>query len=117
MFVVFFGNTLEEKERLSLMKVPQWCDFKRLMDPAMQSFVVIRKSPNLDLKTSFLAWMNVKTLTHTQQHPQGGRAHKKKSTIRLTYRTVFCVLQRSPLYTFLVLIEVKSRDTLSNNLS
>ena len=39
--------------------------------------------------------MNVKTLTHSQQQPQDPKAHKKKSTIRLTYRTVFCVLKRS----------------------
>ena len=40
--------------------------------------------------------MNVKTLTHSQQQPQGPNAHKKKSTNRLTYRTAFCILQRSP---------------------
>ena len=51
--------------------------------------------------------MNVKTLTQSQQQPQAPKAHKKKSTIRLTYRTVFCVLQWSPLYMFLVWIEVK----------
>ena len=50
--------------------------------------------------------MNVKTFTHS---PQGPKAHKKKSKIRLTYRTVFCVLQRSPLYRFLVLDEVKCK--------
>ena len=53
--------------------------------------------------------MNVKTVTHSQQQPQHPKAHKKKSTIRLTYRTVFCVLQRSPLYRFLVLDEVKCK--------
>ena len=36
MFVVFLGNTLEENKGLSLMKVPQRCDFKRLMDAATQ---------------------------------------------------------------------------------
>ena len=28
--------------------------------------------------------MNVKTLTHSQQQPQAPKAHKKKSTVRLT---------------------------------
>ena len=41
--------------------------------------------------------MNVKKLTHSQQQPQGPKAHKKKSTIRLTYRTMFCVLSKGPL--------------------
>ena len=31
MFVVFLGNTLEENKVLSLLKVAQWCDFKRFM--------------------------------------------------------------------------------------
>ena len=47
--------------------------------------------------------MNVKTLTHSQQQPQAPKAHKKKSTVRLTYR----VPQRSLLYRFLVLDEDK----------
>ena len=58
--------------------------------------------------------MNVKALTHSQQQPQGPKAHKKKSTIRLTYRTVFCVLQRSLLYIFFVLMKSSARHTLSN---
>ena len=56
MFVVFLGNTLEENKGLSLMKVPQWCVFNRLMDAATQSWVVIRTSPNLDLITQFWDW-------------------------------------------------------------
>ena len=53
--------------------------------------------------------MNVKTLTHSQQQPQAPNAHKKKSTVRLTYRTVFCIPQRSLRYRFLVLVEVKCK--------
>ena len=53
--------------------------------------------------------MNVKTLTHSQQQPQAPKAHKKKSTVRLTYRTVFRVPQRYLLYKFLVLDEVKCK--------
>ena len=36
MFVVSLGKTLKENKGLSLMKVPQWCDFKRLMDATTQ---------------------------------------------------------------------------------
>ena len=53
--------------------------------------------------------MNVKTLTHSQQQPQAPKAHKKKSTVRLTYRTVFWVPLRSLLYRLLVLDEVKCK--------
>ena len=109
MVVIFLGNTLEENKGLSLMKVPQWCDFKRLMDAATQMLGCDQKSPNLSSRLGFGIEMNVKTLRHSQQQPQGPKAHKKKSTIRLTYRTVFCVLQRSPLYRFLVLDEVKCK--------
>ena len=45
MLVVFLGNTLEENKGLSLMKVPQWCVFNRLMDAATQSWVVIKIHP------------------------------------------------------------------------
>ena len=34
--------------------------------------------------------MNVEELTHSQQHPQGPKTHKKKPTIRQAIRTVFC---------------------------
>ena len=37
--VVFLANTLEEDRGLSLLKVPQWYDFKRLMDAATQMLV------------------------------------------------------------------------------
>ena len=50
--------------------------------------------------------MNVKTLTHSQQQPQGPKAYKKKSTVRLS---MFIVPQRSLLYRFLVLIDVKCK--------
>ena len=53
--------------------------------------------------------MNVKALTHLQQQPQAPKAHKKKSTVRLTYRTVLWFLQRSLLYRLLVLDEVKCK--------
>ena len=43
----------------------------------LKGWVVIKQSPNLELKTWFLAWKNVKTLTHSQQQPQGPKAHKK----------------------------------------
>ena len=42
--------------------------FNRLMDAATQSLVVIKQSPNLELKTRFLAWKeceNSHTLTAT----------------------------------------------------
>ena len=53
--------------------------------------------------------MNVKELTHSQQQPQAPNAHKKKPTIRLTIRTVFCAPEKSLLYRFLVLDEVKCK--------
>ena len=51
--VVFRGYTLEENKGLSLMKVLQWRDFKRLLDAATQIWIVIKESPNLELKTQF----------------------------------------------------------------
>ena len=79
------------------------------MDAATQIWIVIKQSTNLKLKTWFLALKNVKTLTQSQQQqqPQAPKAHKKKSTVKLTYRTVFWVSQRCLLYRFLVLDEVK----------
>ena len=65
MFVVFLGNTLEGNKELSLMKVPQWCVFNSMMAAATQRLGGVQKSPNLELKTWFLAWKNVKTLTLT----------------------------------------------------
>ena len=41
----------------------------------LKFWVVIKQSPNLELKTWFLAW-NVKTLTHSQQHPQAPKTNK-----------------------------------------
>ena len=73
------------------MKVSQWCDFNRIMDAATQMWFMNKQSTNLKSKTWFLARKNVKTLTHSHQQPQGPKAHKKKSTVRLTYRTVFWV--------------------------
>ena len=77
MFVVFLGNTLEENKGLFLLKVPQWCVFNRLMDAGTQSLGCDQKSPNLELKTWFWDWKNVKTLTHSQQQPQGPKLTKR----------------------------------------
>ena len=60
------------------------------MDAAIQVLVCDENLPNLDLKTWFLAWKHVKALTHAQQQPQAPKSYKKKPTIRLTTRTVFC---------------------------
>ena len=74
-----------------MMKAPQWCVFNRLMDAATQSLGCDQKSSNLELKTWLMAWKNVKTLTHSQQQPQGPKTYKKKSTNRLTIRiNVLC---------------------------
>ena len=59
------------------------------MDAATQMWFMNEQSTNLKLKTWFLAGKNVKTLTHSQQQQQAPKAHKKKSTVRSTYRTVF----------------------------
>ena len=48
--------------------------------------------------TSSWVEMNVKTLTHSQQQPQGPKTHKKKPTIRIAIRTVFCA-PKSPFFT------------------
>ena len=54
--------------------------------------------------------MNVKTLTHSQQQPQAPKAHKTKSTVRLTYRiNVLCTLEVSSLQDLGILIEVKCK--------
>ena len=53
--------------------------------------------------------MNVKTLTYSQQQQKAPKTHKKKSTVRVTDRTVFWVPQRSHLYWFLVMDEVKCK--------
>ena len=46
------------------------------------------QSPN-GIENAVWDWKNVKTLRHSQQQPQGPKTHKKKSTIRLTIRTMF----------------------------
>ena len=79
------------------------------MDAVTQMWFMNRQSTNLKLKTWFLAGKKVKTLTHSQQPPQAPKTHKKKSTVSLTYRTVIWVPQRSLLYRFLVLDEVKCK--------
>ena len=107
--LLFSWEILLRKQMLFLMKVSQWCDFNRLMDAATQMWFMNKQSTNLKLKTWFLAWKNVKTLTHSHQQPQGPKTHKKKSRVRLTYRTVLWVPQRSLLYRFSVLFEVKCK--------
>ena len=47
------------------------------MDAATQMWFLNEQSTNLKLKTWFLALKNVKTLTHSQQQPQGPKFHKK----------------------------------------
>ena len=105
---------MKEDKGIFLMKVPQWCVFNRLMDAATQSLDCDQNSPNFELKTWFLAWKNVKTLTHSHQQPQGPKAPKKKSTIRLTYRAVFCVLQWSLFTGSSSWMKSSAQHTLSN---
>ena len=72
--------------------------------------IVIKQSTNLELNEPIdEVVMNVKRLTHSQQQPQAPKTHKKKPTIRQAIRTVFCALQRSLPYRFLVLDEVKCK--------
>ena len=79
----------------------------------LRCWVVIKNHPIWSGRLSFGIEMNVKTLSHSQQQPQGPKAHKKKSKIRLTYRAVFCVLQGSR---FFILDEVKCEThTLQQN--
>ena len=47
------------------------------MDAATQMLGCDQKSSNLELKTWFLAWKNVKTLKHSQQQPQGPKLTKR----------------------------------------
>ena len=77
-----------------------------------QIWIVMKQSTNLELNEpifGFKVGMNVKELTHSQQQPQAPKTHKKKPTIRQAIRTVFCALQRSLPYRFLVLDEVKCK--------
>ena len=75
-----------------------------------QIWIVIKQSTNLELNEPIdEVVMNVKRLTHSQQQPQAPKTHKKKPTIRQAIRTVFCALQRSLPYRFLVLDEVKCK--------
>ena len=76
----------------------------------LKIWIVIKQSINLVLnETIDEVVMNVKELTHSQQQPQAPKTHKKKPTIRQAIRTVFCALQRSLPYRFLVLDEVKCK--------
>ena len=76
----------------------------------LKIWIVIKQSTNLELNEPInKVVMNVKRLTHSQQQPQAPKSHKKKPTIRQAIRTVFCALQRSHPYRFLVLDEVKCK--------
>ena len=76
----------------------------------LKIWIVIKQSTNLELNEPIdEVVMNVKKLTHSQQQPQAPKTHKKKPTIRQAIRKVFCALQRSLLYRFLVLDEVKCK--------
>ena len=109
MFVVFLGNSLEENKGLFLLKNPQWCVFNRFMDAATQIVGLGSIITQFGVEDSVLGLNeceNTHTLTATTT---GGKSSEKKSTIRLTIRTMFCVLQRSPLYRLFVLDEVKCK--------
>ena len=76
----------------------------------LKIWIVIKQSNNLELNEPIdEVVMNVKRLTHSQQQPQAPKTHRKKPTIRQAIRTVFCALQRSLPYRFLVLDEVKCK--------
>ena len=76
----------------------------------LKIWIVIKQSTNLELNEPIDEVVtNVKRLTHSQQQPQAPKTHKKKPTIRQAIRTVFCALQRSLPYRFLVLDEVKCK--------
>ena len=76
----------------------------------LKIWIVIKQSTNLELNEPINeVVMNVKRLTHSQQQLQAPKTHKKKPTIRQAIKTVFCALQRSLPYRFLVLDEVKCK--------
>ena len=78
--------------------------------PQLKIGIVMKQSTNLELNEPIVGVvMNVKELTHSQQQPQAPKTHKKKPTIRQAIRRVFCALQRSLPYRFLVLDEVKCK--------
>ena len=109
MFVVFLGNTLEENKVISMMKVPQWCVFNRLMDAATQIWFVMKQSTNLKLKTWFLALKECES-SHTIITTTTGSKNSQKDANNQTdnQNSVLCP-QRSLLYRFLVLDEVKRK--------
>ena len=75
-----------------------------------QIWIVMKQSNNLELNEPIdEVVMNAKDLTHSQQQPQVPKTHKMMPTIRQAIRTVFCTLQRSLPYRFLVLDEVKCK--------
>ena len=109
MFVVFLGNTLEENKVLSLMKVPQWCVFNRLMDVVTQMLgcdQTITQFGVEDLVLGLRECENSHTLTTTTT----GSKNSQKEAINQTdnQNSVLCP-QMSLLYRFLVLDEVKCK--------
>ena len=71
-----------------------------------QIWIVLKQSTNLKLNEPIVEWNECEMLTHSQQQSQAPKTHKMESTIRQAIRTVFCALQRSLPYRFLVLDEV-----------
>ena len=74
-----------------------------------QIWIVIKQSTNLGLNEHSLGGNECEELTHSQQQPQTPKTHEKKPTIRQAIRIVFCALQRSLPYRFLVSVEVKCK--------
>ena len=84
----------------------------------LKIWIVIKQSTNLELNEPIdEVVMNVKRLTHSQQQPQAPKTNKKKPTIRQAIRTVFCALQMSLPYRFLVLDEVKCKKHIQQSTS
>ena len=56
----------------------------------------------------------MKTLTHSEQQPQGPKTHKKMPAIRLTIRRVFCTPKGSFFADTWSWMKSSARHTLSN---
>ena len=75
----------------------------------LKIWIVIKQSTNLELNEPIdEVVMNVKRLTHSQQQPQAPKNSQKEANNQ-TSNVVFCALQRSLPYRFLVLDEVKCK--------
>ena len=85
------------------------------MDTTTQSWIVIKQSTNLELKDCFLAWNECEILTHSQQQTQVPNAHRKKPTIRLTYRVTMLWAPKGHFFTgSWSQLRSSARHTLSN---